>query len=586
MAKKFLNTHIENIVEEMLIGYVYAYQNFYRKLAGYNSVIYKNHRQDKVAIVIGGGSGHEPLFAGFCGKGLADAAACGNICASPNPQLIYETAKEVNQGKGVLFIYGCYAGDNLNFDMAEGLCKENGIKTAHVRVQDDFLSAPLDRKEDRRGIAGDLFVIKIAGAAADMGLSLEEVVRITQKARDNTKTIGVAVSPGTLPGNSSPTFEMADDEMEYGMGLHGEAGVERTKLESAEIIVARMYQELKVEMSLKKNDKITVLINGLGGTPLLELNLISYNLMQHFLQDGIDIYDVEIGNYCTCMEMGGFSITFMRLDEELEKYYKMPCESAYYTKSPLYEMKRVAIEPRPVECKGTNKYNESVVKLERSKPGVLRYLTAMDVKSMLIYVAQKVIANKEYLTKIDSDIGDGDHGIGMALGMEQVLLAMEENKEKNVYNLFEKAGQSMLMSMGGASGVIFGSLYLSGAKVKEEKNKEKISGKDFLDMEKESLRAIQEVGKAQLGDKTMVDALIPAILSMEEKQEESFLEILKAAEKGAFLGMERTKNMVAKYGRAKSLKERALGFQDAGATSVYLIFQGMREFVEDKLEKF
>ena len=314
MSKKILNKNIGNSVKEMLSGYVYAYNRYYKKPADENSIIYKGHRKDKVAIVIGGGSGHEPLFIGYCGAGLADAVACGNICASPNPKLIFDTAKEVDQGKGVLFIYGCYAGDNLNFDMAEDLCNSSGIKTKNVRVQDDFSSAPKERKYDRRGIAGDVFVIKIAGAAADAGESLEEVHRITSKARDNVSTIGLATSPATLPGNDKPTFELEDDEMEYGMGLHGEPGIERTKLVDAETIVDRMYNEIKKEMDLKKGDEICVLINGLGSTPLFELNIVYYNLYRLMHKDGLRVHDADIGSYCTCMEMGGFSISVFRID--------------------------------------------------------------------------------------------------------------------------------------------------------------------------------------------------------------------------------------------------------------------------------
>ena len=228
--KKILNKDVSNVVDEMLLGYLTAYKSFYKKVDGFNAFYYRGHREKKVALVVGGGSGHEPMFSGFCGAGLADAVACGNVCASPNPELIMEAAKAVDQGKGVLFVYGNYAGDNLNFDMAEEMCQAEGMKTAHVREWDDFASAPKERITDRRGIAGDVYTIKIAGAACDAGLSLEEVVRITEKARDNTNTIGLATSPGTLPGNDKPTFEIADDEMEFGMGLHGEPGIERTKM--------------------------------------------------------------------------------------------------------------------------------------------------------------------------------------------------------------------------------------------------------------------------------------------------------------------------------------------------------------------
>lgn len=579
--KKILNEDISNVVEESLTGYLTAYRKYYKKIEDYNAFYYKGHRQNKVALVIGGGSGHEPLFTGYCGAGLADAVACGNVCASPNPELITEAARAVDQGKGVLFVYGNYAGDNLNFDMAEEMCQAIGMKTAHVREWDDFASAPKDRITDRRGIAGDVYTIKIAGAACDAGLSLEEVVRITEKARDNTNTIGLATSPGTLPGNDKPTFEIADDEMEFGMGLHGEPGIERTKMMPCSDMVDRMYRELKQEMQLKAGDEVAVLVNGLGSTPLLELNLVYYELYKRMHKEGLKVYDAEIKTYCTCMEMGGFSITFLKMDDELKSYYDAPCFSPYYAKGSVssvtvdtnedeeeLEFDETDVEPAPVI---------------RSKEGVLEQLNVEDTRNMLLYVADKIIANKPYLTEVDSAIGDGDHGIGMAGGMQKAkkkLLKIEN--ERNAYQVFETAGQAMLMSMGGASGVIFGSLYLAGAKGMEAKDI--LTAQDIAEMEEKSLIAIQKRGGARLGDKTMVDALSPAVDALKEHAQEGLLEMMKAAEEAARQGVENTKQYIAKYGRAKSLLERAIGYQDAGATSVYLIFQGMREFIEGSLE--
>lgn len=579
--KKILNADVDHVVEEMLAGYLSAYRRYYKRIGEYNAFTYKGHRKDKVALVIGGGSGHEPLFSGYCGAGLADGVACGNICASPNPELIYETAKAVDQGKGVLFIYGCYAGDNLNFDMAEELCRADGMKTAHVRVWDDCASAPKERITDRRGIAGDVFVIKAAGAACDAGLAFDEVVRIAEKARDNINTIGLATSPGTLPGNDKPTFELPDDEVEFGMGLHGEPGIERTKMKPADELVGRMYAELKAEMNLQEGDEVAVLVNGLGSTPLLELNIVYYDLHRLMAADGLRVHDAEVKTYCTCMEMGGFSITMLKLDEELKRYHDAPCYSPYYAKG---ELTGAVCDSGDMEEEEEPEFDETdaeEIKIVRSKEGELAELNAADARNMLLYIADKMIASKPYLTEIDSVIGDGDHGIGMAGGMQKAkkkLLRMED--ETNAYAVFEAAGKAMLMSMGGASGVIFGSLYLAGAKDMEPK--EVLTAADLAKMERMSLLAIQERGKAEVGDKTMVDALSPAVEAMEKAASGSLLDMLKAAEEAARQGMEETKKYVARFGRAKSLMERAIGHQDAGATSVWLIFQGMREFVEGR----
>lgn len=578
--KKILNKDVSNVVEEMLSGYLFAYKKYYKRIGTYHAFRYRANRKGKVALVIGGGSGHEPLFSGFCGAGLADAVACGNICASPNPELIYETAKAVDQGKGVLFIYGCYAGDNLNFDMAEELCRAEGIQTGHVRVRDDFLSAPKERITDRRGIAGDVFVIKIAGAACDAGLAFDEVLRIAEKARDNINTVGVATAPGTLPGNEKPAFELAEDEMEFGMGLHGEPGIERTKMMSADDMVARMYSEIKAEMKLTAGERIAVLINGLGATPLLELNLVCYDLCRLLNEDKVSVYDAEIKTYCTCMEMGGCSITILRLDEELIRYLDAPCFSPYYAKGELTGAACRMEETEPYEViEPESTEDGKKADILRSKKGVLEKLSAEDTRNMLLYIADKIIAEKPYLTEIDSAIGDGDHGIGMAGGMQKVKKKLQAMKgEQNPYKIFEAAGQAMLMSMGGASGVIFGSLYLAGAK--EMRSKDALTVQDLAVMERKSLAAIQERGGAKAGDKTMVDALEPAVKALEANMENTLLEAARAAEEAARNGMENTKKYTARFGRAKSLLGRAVGHQDAGATSVWLIFQGMREYIE------
>jgi len=332
--KKILNQN-SDVVAESMKGFLAAYGRYFEAVPDTNCFVYKNRRKDKVALVIGGGSGHEPLFSGFVGKGLADASANGNVFASPNPQAILETAKAVDEGKGVLFIYGNYAGDNLNFDMAEELCDFEDIKTAHVRVWDDCASAPKDRIEDRRGIAGDIFVIKVAGAACDAGLPLEEVLRITEKARDQINTIGLATAPGSIPGLDKPTFQLGDDEIEFGMGMHGEPGIERTTMKPANELVDRMYAEIKEEMGLALGDEVAVLVNGLGSTTLLELNTVYGDLDDHLKADGLKVHDSEIKNWCTCQEMGGFSITILKLDEELKKYYDTACYSPYFAREAL-----------------------------------------------------------------------------------------------------------------------------------------------------------------------------------------------------------------------------------------------------------
>lgn len=329
--KKIIN-EVDDIVKESLEGLTACYKKYIYAHPEVNGVLAKEKRQDKVTLVIGGGSGHEPMFAGFLGKGLADAAACGNIFASPDPNTIYETALAAHGGKGILFLYGNYAGDNLNFDMAEEFLQEEGIETCRIRVNDDCASAPKERANDRRGVAGDLFAIKIVGAACDAGLELGQVKAVGEKVLKNLRTIGIATSPGQIPGLSKPTFELGEDEMEYGVGIHGEKGIERTSMKSADEITEYLYANIMKDMPIESGAEICVLVNGLGSTSNLEMNIVYRKLVQLLDRDGISIWDGDINTYCTCQEMGGFSISILKLDEELKQFYNAPCSSPYYTR--------------------------------------------------------------------------------------------------------------------------------------------------------------------------------------------------------------------------------------------------------------
>lgn len=314
----------------------------------------------------------------------------------------------------------------------------------------------------------------MAGAICDAGFDLEKTARLVAKAEANTHSIGIATSPAQLPGVDKPLFELPEGEIEYGMGIHGERGILRTNMESADVLVERMYDQLMA--------------------------------------------DTQIAT------------------------------------------------------------------ITRSHSGVLDKLSAEDTRNMLIYVADCITRNKGFLTDLDSAIGDGDHGISMAGGMQKAkkkLLRMAGTE--NVYDLFETTGKTMLLSMGGASGVIFGSFFLAGAKGME--NTSSITSADLAAMERKSLTDIQSKGGAQVGDKTMVDALSPAVDALEDSADLPLIAALRNAEEAARKGMENTKDLVARCGRAKSLMERSIGYPDAGAASVWIIFRSMREYVEDSCEK-
>lgn len=331
-AKKIFNNP-QDVVSELLEGLVEAYHGEVKQLEGVMALVKTSLPEGKVGLLIGGGSGHEPLFHGFIGENLADGAACGNIFAAPTPDVILQVTRALNQGRGVLYLYGNYAGDNMNFDIAAEMAAEEGIETKTVRVWDDVASAPPERVEDRRGIAGDLFVIKIAGGVAVTTEDLGEVFRVTTKARDNTRSMGVAVAAGSIPETGEPTFELPEDEIEIGMGLHGEAGVSREKMLPADALVEKMMDQIVSDLPFQEGDEVCLLINDLGATTMMELLIVNRKVRQILRDRGIAVYDTLMGRFCSSQEMAGFSITLMLLDDELKRYYDMPARSFAFTKS-------------------------------------------------------------------------------------------------------------------------------------------------------------------------------------------------------------------------------------------------------------
>ena len=318
LSKKLINDPA-NVIEEMLDGMIAAHPKHLRQLQNSpRSIIAADGpRRGKVGFVIGGGSGHEPTFVGFVGKGLADAAVIGNVFASPPPDPIYECAKAVDGGAGVLFMYGNYAGDVMNFDMAVEMAAMDDVEVRTVLTTDDVASAPLNEKEKRRGIAGNFFIFKMAGAAADRGMSLDEVERIARKANEHTLTMGVGLSACSLPQTRKPNFELGPEDMEIGLGIHGEPGVQRGPIKTADEVTDELIDRIFVELNASKGDRVGVLVNSLGSTPLMELYIMNRRVKQRLENVSIKTHATWVGHYCTSLEMAGASVTLVHLDSEL-----------------------------------------------------------------------------------------------------------------------------------------------------------------------------------------------------------------------------------------------------------------------------
>lgn len=323
--KKFIN-QVENVEQEMLQGIAKAHPQHLKKLPDYNVLVRAQKKEGKVALVSGGGSGHEPAHGGFVGQGMLDAAVAGAVFTSPTPDQVEGAIRAVATDAGVLLVIKNYTGDVMNFEMAAEMAECDGIKCMNVVTNDDVAVQDSLYTTGRRGVAGTIFVHKIAGAKAEQGASLEEVHAVAQKVIDNVRTMGTAITPCTVPAAGKPGFEIGEDEMEVGIGIHGEPGTHREKLATANEIVDHMLGKILADIDYTGSE-VAVLINGSGATPLMELYIINNRVADVLAEKGIKVYKTMVGNYMTSLEMAGFSISLMRLDEELKTLLDEPADT-------------------------------------------------------------------------------------------------------------------------------------------------------------------------------------------------------------------------------------------------------------------
>ena len=324
--KKLIN-NVDFIVEEMLEGMVAAYPKYIRKLEEANVIVRKDAPKDKVALISGGGSGHEPAHAGYVGTGMLDAAVAGAVFTSPTPDQVYEAIKAVAGDKGALLIIKNYSGDVMNFEMAKDMAEAEGITVDYVVVNDDVAVENSTYTTGRRGIAGTIFVHKLVGAVAEKGADLAEVKRIGEKVIENVRSMGMALTPCIVPAAGKPTFTLEENEMEIGMGIHGEPGTHRDTLKSADEVTEHLVSKILEDMHLEKGDEVAVMVNGLGSTPLMELFLVNNKVDKMLKEREIKIHETFVGEYMTSLEMAGCSVTLLKLDEELKELLDAPADT-------------------------------------------------------------------------------------------------------------------------------------------------------------------------------------------------------------------------------------------------------------------
>ncbi|CEK35793.1 dihydroxyacetone kinase subunit DhaK [Paraclostridium sordellii] len=576
--KKIINKP-ENVVMEMCNGIAMAHPEleFIKK---YKVIKRKNIDKNKVSLISGGGSGHEPAHAGFVGKGMLDAAVCGDVFASPSQIQVYQSIKSTASDKGTLLIIKNYSGDMMNFKNAAYLASEDGIKVDYVRVEDDIAVEDSLYTVGRRGVAGTVFVHKIAGAAAELGKSLEDVKSIAQKAADNVRSLGFALTSCTVPAKGTPTFELGEDEIEFGVGIHGEPGIRREKMASADDLAKKMVDAILKDMNIVgNNEEVAILINGFGGTPLQELYLLNNSVYRELSKKNIKINRAFVGNYMTSIDMEGASISILKLDDELKNLLSQVSDTpAFKVSGPVESVEYVDIY-EDNKCT-ENATFEVETNLDFSK--IENNILTLD---NMIYIVDKmsevIIKNEVPFCELDAHAGDGDFGMSVAKGFKQLKREWKEitsNEKLSIGEFLNDCSMIIMEHCGGASGPIWGSAFRSAGK--SIGNKKEINVKDFADMMKSSVKGIQSTGErsfgrgAVVGDKTLVDALVPCANSWETsaKNNDSFKEAFVKGAKEAVKGAKSTEQIVARMGRAGTVGERSLGYPDAGAYGIGVIF--------------
>ncbi len=565
----YLVNNAEDFADQALDGLVAAHSGYVRKVHG-GVVRATQTEPGQVAVVIGGGTGHYPAFPGWVGPGLAHGAACGNIFASPSASQVYSVLKAANQGGGILLSFGNYTGDVIHFGQAADRVRDEGIDVRIVTVTDDVASAPQAESDKRRGIAGDLAVFKVAGAAAEEGMSLDEVERVAQRANDRTRTMGVAFSGCTLPGADHPLFTVPDGKMSVGLGIHGEPGIAVVDLPTADEIAQLLVDKVLVETPKDDGRRIAVLLNGLGTVKYEEL-FVAYRMVALLLeQQGYTIVDPEVGEQCTSLDMAGLSLTVMWLDEDLERLWIAPCNAPAYRKGAMAGRQPVSGEDRD---------DDEIAAIPESSEG--SRALARRLAGALADVHQMLVENEAYLGGLDEVAGDGDHGIGMVRGAR----AADESAQASAaagagaHTLLVRAGDAWAERAGGTSGALWGMAIGTAARLLDDQS---CPGQDVaVRAASEAIDAIVSLGGAEVGDKTMVDAAIPfrdALVAAEGKGlGPAWAEAVAAAEEAA----RGTAEFAAKRGRSRTHAEKSIGTPDPGAVSFAMVVAVLRAHVSD-----
>ncbi|GAA3179281.1 MULTISPECIES: dihydroxyacetone kinase family protein [Streptomyces] len=594
--------HAETFREDWLEGLADAYARTVRRVPDAFGVVGRHApRPGKVAVVIGGGSGHYPAFAGLVGPGLADAAAVGDVFASPSAEQVYRTARAADGGAGILMTYGNYAGDVMHFGLAARRLAAEGTDVRTVLVTDDVASGPppadgqeIDPSRDRRGVAGDFFVFKIAGAAADRGDDLDTVARLAAHANAMTRTFGAAFAGCTLPGAAGPLFTVAPGTTELGMGIHGEPGLRTTGALTATELADALVEPLLAELPPAATGRVAVLLNGLGRTKYEEMFVVYRQVGRRLRAAGLKPYRPEVGEFVTSFDMAGVSLSLMALDDELAALYDAPCDTPAFRSLPGGHA--FGDDDRTGEDEGaeTAEATEAArVPAARTAPGAApeaaapAAATAQDTLDLPATAALRaaldaVAAHEDELGRLDAVAGDGDHGIGIVRGLRAAVAAARAAETgpaspRTAGAALLAAGLALADASGGASGALYGALLAETGAVLTRAPEGPCTTELFADAADAAHRAVAELGGARVGDKTLLDALEPFRRTLRAHTADDPAKSWRAAAEAATRAAAATAALTPSRGRAARMGDLGLGHPDAGATSLALLLTAVGE---------
>jgi D-erythrulose 4-kinase len=558
--------------DELTEGFVAAHRRWVRRVPG-GVIRSTRSATPTVAVITGGGSGHYPAFAGLVGPGLAHGAAMGNLFASPSAQQVYAVARAADRGAGVLFSYGNYAGDVLHFTQAQERLNAEGIAAQTVTVTDDVSSAPVGERHKRRGIAGDVAVLKTAGAAADRGDSLDAVVRVVQRANHRTRSYGVAFSGCTLPGASAPLFEVPPGKVALGMGIHGEPGIDERDLPTADELAELLVSGLLAEVpdgadgvDEVRGSRVVPILNGLGSVKYEELFVVYRTVARLLEEAGLQIVEPEVGELVTSFDMAGVSLTLFWLDDELEELWRAPADAPAFRKGATTPDEAVDDSEVPIVAE------EGVVQGSDASREA-----AVQVAAALGAIRATIEENVDELGRIDAVAGDGDHGIGMQRGATAAAGAAAATLARGggVGTVLAAAGDAWADKAGGTSGALWGLILRTiGGRLGDETVPQPA---DVAAAVQDASAAVTGFGKASVGDKTMVDVLVPFadVLSGTVGTGATLAAAWETAAEAADKAAKGTAQLLPRMGRARPLAEKSLGTPDAGAVSLALIVRAV-----------